>query len=76
MMLIMVIITTFLAPGTGFVEDNFSTDGGWRGMVQVVRQAMGKDGEQQMKLCSIVCRSPLLCSQIPNRSRTSTGPGG
>ena len=28
---------TFLAPGTGFVEDNFSTDGGGVGrVVQVV----------------------------------------
>ena len=35
---------TFLAPGTGFVEDNFSTDGvaGVAGrMVQAVTQAMG-----------------------------------
>ena len=31
---------TFLAPGTGFVEDNFSTDWG-RGMVQAVMRAMG-----------------------------------
>ena len=34
---------TFLAPGTGFVEDNFSTDweAGMGGMVQVVMQATG-----------------------------------
>ena len=29
----------FSAPGTSFVEDSFSTDGGW-GMVQVVTRAM------------------------------------
>ena len=29
---------TLLAPGTGFMEDKFSTD---RGMVQVVMRAMG-----------------------------------
>ena len=38
----------FLAPGTGFMEDSFSTDGGR--MVQVIMQAMGIDGERQMKL--------------------------
>lgn len=32
----------FLAPGTGFVKDNFSTDGGG-----------GGDGEWQMKLLSL-----------------------
>ena len=35
----------FLAPGTGFVEDSFSTDGGG-GMVQAVTRAMGSDGER------------------------------
>ena len=28
------------------------------GMVQVVMQVMGRDGEQQMKLCWLACRSP------------------
>ena len=32
---------TFLAPGTGFMEDSFSTDGGG-GMVRAVMRAMGK----------------------------------
>ena len=32
------------------MEDNFSTDGGVVRMVQAVMQAMGNDGEQQMKL--------------------------
>ena len=36
---------TFLAPGTSFVEDNFSTDWGVGGMVQVVMPAMGSNGE-------------------------------
>ena len=35
---------TFLAPGTGFVEDIFSTEGRV-GMVQAVMQAMGSNGE-------------------------------
>ena len=42
---------TFLAPGTGFVEDDFSMDEGV-GMVQAVMPAMGSDGEPQMKLRS------------------------
>ena len=35
---------TFLAPETGFVEDNFSTDGGSGAMVQAVMRAMGEMG--------------------------------
>ena len=51
---------TFLAPGTGFVEDSFSTDrgGGRGGMVQAAMRVMGSDGAQQMKLRSLACRSP------------------
>ena len=48
---------TFLAPGTGFVEDNFSTDREG-GMVQAVMRVMGSDGERQMKLRSLSRRSP------------------
>ena len=33
---------TFLASGTGFMEDSFSKDGvGWEGMVQAVMRVMG-----------------------------------
>ena len=35
---------TFLAPGTCFVEDDFSMDG-VRGMVQAVTRVVGSDGE-------------------------------
>ena len=50
---------TFLAPETGFVEDTFSMDGGGGGgRVQAVMWAMGSNGERQMKLCSLTCRSP------------------
>ena len=36
-----------MAPGAGFMEDNFSTDGGGGiGMVQVVMPAMGSNGAQ------------------------------
>ena len=40
---------TFLAPGTGFVEDSFSTDG-WGGEVQM----MESDEGRQMKLSSLI----------------------
>lgn len=43
---------------TGFVEDNFLTDGGGGGqMFQVVMRVMESNGEQQMTLC------PLLTSR-------------
>ena len=53
---------TFLAPGTGFVEDNFSTDGvgRGRGMVHAVMRAVGSNGEQQMKLHSPASHSPAV----------------
>ena len=51
---------TFLAAGTGFLEDRFSTDR-WR-------WGWFSDGEQ-MKLCSLAAHL-LLCSLIPNRLRT------
>ena len=40
---------TFLAPGTGFVEDNFSMAGGGGAadMVQAVMRAMGSDGSSR-----------------------------
>ena len=37
---------TFLAPGNGFMEDNFPADGGRRGMVQAVMRVMGRGGER------------------------------
>ena len=49
---------TFLAPGTGFVEDNFSTDRGGAGIVQAVTRAMGSDGKRQMKLRLLASHSP------------------
>ena len=51
---------TFLAPGTGFVESKFSTDGGV-GMVQAVMRVMGRNGEQQMKLCWLACLPLTSC---------------
>ena len=51
---------TFLAPGTGFVEDNFSTDRGWRGDGSGGNTS---DGKQQMKLGSFAHHSPpAVCS--------------
>ena len=44
---------TFLAPGTSFMEDNFSTDGGGDGS-----GGNGSDGEPQMKLCLLARCSP------------------
>ena len=56
---------TFSAPRTGFVEDNFSTEGG-RGVDGSGSSAsdgerwgvMGSDAEQQMKLRLLACHSP------------------
>ena len=45
---------TFLAPGTGFMEDSFST--GWGEGDGSGGNA--SDGERQMKLCSLAHRSP------------------
>ena len=53
---------TFLAPGTGFVKDNLSTDGG-RGEGQGdgagCNVSDGEQWEKQVKLCSLACRSPF-----------------
>ena len=59
---------TFLAPGTGFMEDNFSTDGGVRGGGSSGSNASdgggdgsggnASDGERQMKLHSLTRCSP------------------
>ena len=60
---------TFLALGTSFMEDNFSTDwggvGGWGEWfrVQAVNASNGSggnvsDAEQQMKLHLLACHSP------------------
>ena len=51
---------TFLAPGTGFVEDNFSSDG-VGGVEGVGRDGSGgnaSDAERQMKLRSLARHSP------------------
>ena len=64
---------TFLAQGTGFVEDNFSTPGGGEGMVQVEMRAVESDREQPMKICSLPATQLLLCSPVPNRPWTGTG---
>ena len=62
---------TFLAPGTGFVEDNFSTDGGGDGS-----GGNASDEERQMKFPSLTCSAAhlLLCSLVSNRLWTGTGP--
>ena len=49
----------FWYQGTGFIEDSFTMDG-VGGMVQEVMQAMGSDGEQQMKLRSLARCSPAV----------------
>ena len=53
---------TFSAPGTGFVEDSFSTDGvgggrGAGGMAQAVMRGMGSDGKRQM---NFACSPPAV----------------
>ena len=51
-----------LAPRTGFVEDTFSTDGGaGASSGSNVNDGSGSnasEGERQMKLLSLACRSP------------------
>ena len=47
---------TFLAPGTGFMEDNYSMDR--RGGEGYGSGGNASDGERQMQLCSLACRSP------------------
>ena len=81
---------TFLAPGTGFLEDSFSTDR-WSGEgdnasnVCVGGGGSGghaSDGEQRGAADEASLRSPaahlLLCDPVPNRPQTTTGvwPGG
>ena len=61
----------FLAPGTGFVEDNFSW-GVWDGS-----GSKASNGEWQTKLLSPAAHL-LPCGPVPNRLRTGTRlrPGG
>ena len=50
--------STFLAPGTSFVEDSFSTDQGAGVAVGGGRKGSGGNGEPQMKLPSLAGHSP------------------
>ena len=52
---------TSLAPGTGFVEDNFSTDWGVAGEMDG-SGSNGSNAEWQMKLHSLTLAHLLLCS--------------
>ena len=45
----------FLAPGTSFVEDSFSTDGVWGA-------GSGGNGEQQIKLLLLALRLTSCCA--------------
>ena len=64
----------FLAPGTRFLEDNFSMDGWLGGMVQAVMRTMGSNDEWQIKLCWLPAAHLLLCNLVPNRPWTGIGP--
>ena len=68
-----------LAPGTGFVEDNFSTDG------RVLGGGYGPGGnatygdgwgaaDEALLARRLPAAHLLLCSPVPNRPRTGTGP--
>ena len=59
---------TFLAPGTGFVEDNFSTD---RVMVWAVMRAVESG---RWSFAHSATTHLLLCGPVPNRPRTGTSP--
>ena len=56
---------TFLAPGTGFVEDNFSTDGGLGGGDGSGGNA--RDGERWAAADEASLAHLLLCGPVPNR---------
>ena len=64
---------TFLAPGTGFVEDSFSTGdgGGAGGMVQEVMWAIGSG---RWSFTGSPTAHLLLHGLVPNRPWTGTGP--
>ena len=72
---------TVLAPGTGFVEDKFSTEvGGW-GMVQAVMPAVGSSGERwgvvgggRRSFTRLPATHLLLCGPVPKRLRTGSSP--
>ena len=63
---------TFLAPGTGFMEDSFSMDWGWgcRGDGSGGNVSEGGEMERQVK----VPASPLLTSCCAARFLTGCGP--
>ena len=63
--------STFLAPGIGFVEDNFSKDWGVGGMVQAVMRVMGSS--RWSFACSPTAHL-LLWGLVPNRLWTGTSP--
>ena len=68
---------TFLAPGTSYVEDNFSTGWGGGRVCSGGNRSDGSgsnvsDGEQQMKLCLSPAHL-LLCGPVSNRPWTHTG---
>ena len=80
---------TFLAPGTSFVEDSFSTDGGGEmvqevmrvmgGLVQAVTQAvfqvvMWAMGSGRWSFACSPTAHLLLCGLVPNRPPTGTSP--
>ena len=65
---------TFLAPGTSSVEDNFSMDGWWGGVVQAVMWAMGSDGEQWGAADEASLARPPLTSCCAVRFLTGLGP--
>ena len=57
---------TFLAPGTQFLEDTFSTD---RARKRRVRCKVS-DGQQQLKFAPLYTTHLLPCDPVPNSPRT------
>ena len=59
---------TFLAPGTGFVEDNFSMDEGWGDG----SGSNAGDGSGRWSFTRSPATHLLLCGPVPNRLQTGT----
>ena len=65
---------TFLAPGTGFVEDNFSTDVGGEDSGSNASDGERWGASSRRSFSGLPTAHLLLCGRVPNRPRTRTSP--
>ena len=64
-------VPAFLAPGIGFMGDSFLMDGVVGRMVRMITRALGSG---RWTFACLPTAHLLMCSLIPNRLRTGTGP--